>query len=52
MRQARLDEVPNFIDHCDDARAAIINDALITFICGCGIAFNIADLMLEDFIEN
>ena len=52
MRQARLDEVSNFIDHCDDARAAIINDALITFICGCGIAFNIADLMLEDFIEN
>lgn len=53
MKQPRIDEVPNFVDHCDDARASIINQALMRFICGCGLAFNLIDSsFFRDFVKS
>ena len=39
-RQAQLD---SYCDKCDPARAKIILMAIVQFICGCGLAFNIVN---------
>ena len=44
-RQSTLDEPQNAstFDRCDDDRKERINDAVMRFVCGCGLAFKLID---------